>query len=176
MKDKVFLGKINYTRSREAWSSRRLHKSKKEVKSIFQLCCINESYHWLRTHHLWRCIQTPSLEGCHGGRVSIHHEEWCVGVWTETWGEVSCNFQMAIQNQTWSRWEYWKIQGRFLSRGFSQKEGVNYDETFSTVAWYTSIRSIISIASAMGWKLHKMDVKTTFLNGIIEEEVYIEQP
>ena len=43
------------------------------------------------------------------------------------------------------------------------------------MARYTSIRSIIAIASAMGWKLHQMDVKTAFLNGIIEEEVYIEQ-
>ena len=59
---------------------------------------------------------------------------------------------------------------------FSQKEGVDYDETFAHVALYTSIRSIITISLAMGWKLHQMDVKTSFLNGIIEEEVYIEQP
>ena len=44
------------------------------------------------------------------------------------------------------------------------------------MARYTSIRTIIAIASAMEWKLHQMDVKTTFLNGIIKEEVYIEQP
>ena len=63
-----------------------------------------------------------------------------------------------------------------LLEGSLRKEGVDYDETFSPVARYTSIRSIIAIASAMGWKLHQMDVKTAFLNGIIEEEVYIEQP
>jgi hypothetical protein len=63
-----------------------------------------------------------------------------------------------------------------VARGFSQKEGEDYDETFAPVAKYTSIRSIIAIASAMGWKLHQMDVKTAFLNGVIEEEVYIEQP
>jgi hypothetical protein len=50
------------------------------------------------------------------------------------------------------------------------------DETFALVAKYTSIRSIIAIASAMGWKLHQMDAKTAFLNGVIEEEMYIEQP
>ena len=43
------------------------------------------------------------------------------------------------------------------------------------MAQYTSIRLIIAITSTMGWKLHQMDVKTTFLNGIIEEEVYIKQ-
>jgi hypothetical protein len=43
-------------------------------------------------------------------------------------------------------------------------------------AKYTSIRTIIAFAAKMKWKLHQMDVKTTFLNGVIEEEVYIEQP
>ena len=61
-------------------------------------------------------------------------------------------------------------------RGFSQKEGVDYDDTFASIARYTFIKTIISLASVMGWKLHQMDVKTTFLNGVIEEEVYIEQP
>jgi hypothetical protein len=69
-----------------------------------------------------------------------------------------------------------KYKARFMARGFSQKEGEDYDETFSPVARYTSIRAIISIAASMGWNLHQMDVKTTFLNGAIEEEMYIEQP
>ena len=43
-------------------------------------------------------------------------------------------------------------------------------------ARYTSIRTIMALASMMKWVLHQMDVKTTFLNGVIEEEVYIEQP
>ena len=60
-------------------------------------------------------------------------------------------------------------------RGFSQVEGIDYDETFAPVARYTSIKSLISIAAEMGWKIHQMDVKTAFLNGIIQEEIYIEQ-
>jgi hypothetical protein len=47
---------------------------------------------------------------------------------------------------------------------------------FALVSRYTSIRTIISFSTKMKWKLHWMDVKTTFLNGVIEEEVYIEQP
>ena len=69
-----------------------------------------------------------------------------------------------------------KHKARFVARGFSQKEGVDYDETFAPVDQHTSIRTIIAIASAMGWKLHQMDVKAAFLNGVIEKEVYIEQP
>ena len=69
-----------------------------------------------------------------------------------------------------------KFKAKFVARGFSQVEGVDYEETFAPVARYTSIRSIISIAAEMGWKIHQMDVKTAFLNGFIQEEVYIEQP
>jgi hypothetical protein len=69
-----------------------------------------------------------------------------------------------------------KHKARFVACGFSQKEGIDYEERFSPVARYTSIRTIIALAAKMKWKLHQMDVKTTFLNGVIEEEVYIEQP
>ena len=55
-----------------------------------------------------------------------------------------------------------------MARGYSQKEGINYEETFSPVARYTSIRTIMAVASMMKWDLHQMDVKTTFLNGVIE--------
>jgi hypothetical protein len=69
-----------------------------------------------------------------------------------------------------------KYKARFVARGFSQIEGIDYDETFATVTRYSSIRSILALSAQMGWHIYQMDVKTTFLNGIIEEEVYIEQP
>jgi hypothetical protein len=69
-----------------------------------------------------------------------------------------------------------KYKAPFVAQGFSQVEGFDYDETFTLIARYTSIRSVISIATEMGWKIHQMDVKTAFLNGLIQEEVYIEQP
>jgi hypothetical protein len=69
-----------------------------------------------------------------------------------------------------------KHKARFVVRGFSQKEGIDYEETFAPIAKYTSIRTIIALAAKMKWKLHQMDVKTAFLNGVIKEEVCIEQP
>jgi hypothetical protein len=59
-----------------------------------------------------------------------------------------------------------------VDRGFSQQEGEDYDKAFALVARCTSI----SLAASMGWSLHQMDVKTTFLNEVIKEEIYIEQP
>ena len=61
-----------------------------------------------------------------------------------------------------------------MARGFSQKGGIDYEETFALVSLYTSIRAIMALASMMKWDLHQMDVKKSFLNGVIEEEVYIE--
>ena len=63
-----------------------------------------------------------------------------------------------------------------MAKEYAQKEGIDYEETFAPVACYNSIRSVIYLAAHMGWEIHQMDVKTTFLNGVIEEEVYIEQP
>eukprot|EP00253_Pinus_taeda_P013649 PITA_13649 len=68
-----------------------------------------------------------------------------------------------------------KYKARFVAKGYAQKEGIDYEETFAPVAQYTSIRSVISLIAEMGWEIHQMDVKTTFLNGVIEEEVYIKQ-
>eukprot|EP00253_Pinus_taeda_P035201 PITA_35201 len=69
-----------------------------------------------------------------------------------------------------------KYKARFVTRGFSQKEGIDYDEIFALVARYTTIRSIIALTASQGWNLHQMDVKTMFLHGSIKEEVYVEQP
>ena len=55
-----------------------------------------------------------------------------------------------------------KYKARFVVRGFSQKEGIDYEETFAHVAWYTSIRAIILLAFVLGWRFHQMDVKTNF--------------
>eukprot|EP00253_Pinus_taeda_P028319 PITA_28319 len=68
-----------------------------------------------------------------------------------------------------------KYKARFFARGFSQIEGIDYEETFAPVARYSSIRTILALSAQMGWHIHQMDVKTMFLNRVIEEEVYIEQ-
>jgi len=69
-----------------------------------------------------------------------------------------------------------KYKARFVACGFSQKEGQDYEDMFASVAKYASIRFFIALASIVGYKLHQMDVKTYFLNGVIEDEVYIEKP
>ena len=62
-----------------------------------------------------------------------------------------------------------KYEARFVARDFSQKEGIDYEDSFASVAQYTSIRVIMALTSMMKWDLHQMDVRTSFLNGVIEE-------
>ena len=69
-----------------------------------------------------------------------------------------------------------KYKEIFVAWGFSQKQGIDYQETFAPIAIYTSIRSVLALATVMKWKIHQMDVKTAFLNGVVEEEVYVEKP
>jgi len=57
-----------------------------------------------------------------------------------------------------------KYKARFVAKGFSQIEGIDYDETFAPVAQYSSIKTILALLAQMGWKIHQMDVKTTCLN------------
>ena len=61
-----------------------------------------------------------------------------------------------------------KHKARFVARDFSQVEGIDYDETFALVARYASIRTVMDIVAEMGWNIHQMDVKTAFLNDILE--------
>eukprot|EP00253_Pinus_taeda_P027677 PITA_27677 len=69
-----------------------------------------------------------------------------------------------------------KYKAIFVARVFSQKGGIDYEETFVPNARYTTIRSLVLLATIMGCNIHQMDMKTTFLNETINEEVYIEQP
>ncbi|KAL1204544.1 Retrovirus-related Pol polyprotein from transposon RE2 [Cardamine amara subsp. amara] len=69
-----------------------------------------------------------------------------------------------------------KYKARLVARGFSQEYGVDYLETFAPVSRHDTIRAILALAAQMKWKLYQMDVKSAFLNGDLEEEIYVEQP
>ena len=59
-------------------------------------------------------------------------------------------------------------------KGYKQTPGMNYFEVFALVARLNIIHMIISPSAQNSWKIYQMDVKSTFLNGVLEEEVYIE--
>src|SRR5262249_46094582 len=69
-----------------------------------------------------------------------------------------------------------KYKARLVAKGFKQKEGIDYFDTYSPVARMTTIRVLVALASIYDLKIHQMDVKTAFLNGELEEEIYMDQP
>ena len=63
---------------------------------------------------------------------------------------------------------------RLVAKGFTHKYGIYYEETFAPVARQETIRMLISLAAQKKWSIHHMDMKIAFLNGYVEEEVYVE--
>jgi hypothetical protein len=100
----------------------------------------------------------------------------------EVWHLVPC----PNQNVLGTKWVFCNKQdehgvvtgnkAQLVVKGYSQIEGLDFDETYAPVARLESIRILLAYATYHGFKLYEMDVKSTFLNGPIKEEVYVEQP
>jgi hypothetical protein len=69
-----------------------------------------------------------------------------------------------------------RYKARLVAKGFSQKEGVDYKETFAPVAKFTSIRLLLALAAQRDYEIHQMDVKTAFLHGDLDVDIYMRQP
>jgi hypothetical protein len=66
-----------------------------------------------------------------------------------------------------------KLKACLVVKGFQQKEGQDYKESFALVVKWNTLRSIVSLAGHHGWDILHLDVKTAFLNGVIEEDIYV---
>ena len=69
-----------------------------------------------------------------------------------------------------------KHKARLVAKGYVQKKGVDFEEVFAPVARLDTIKLILALAAHRVWKIHHLDVKLAFLNGELEEEVYVGQP
>jgi hypothetical protein len=114
---------------------------------------------------------------------SAMHEEIQALRANRTWTLVPFKTSM---NVVGSRWVY-KIKRRsdgsierykacLVARGFTQQEGIDYSETFCPVIKQATVRLVFSIVVSCGWKIHQLDIHNAFLNGVLDEEVYMKQP
>jgi hypothetical protein len=69
-----------------------------------------------------------------------------------------------------------KYKSRLVAKGYSQIEGIDFGEIFSPVARLTYIRFMLFVVSAFDFEVEHMDLKTTFLHGDMEEEIYMKKP
>ena len=68
-----------------------------------------------------------------------------------------------------------RYKARLIAKGYTQVQGIDYEETFSLVARYESIRYLLAHAALQDWEIEAMDVKLVYLHGVLDEEIYMEQ-
>jgi hypothetical protein len=69
-----------------------------------------------------------------------------------------------------------KHKARLAAKGYVQRQGMDFEEVFASVARMELVRVMLAVAAHHGWTVHHMDVKSTFLNGDLAEKVYVHQP
>jgi hypothetical protein len=112
---------------------------------------MNEEYHSLMANDTWDLVPLPK------GRKLVR----CKWVY---------------RNKYASDGSVERHKARLVAKGFSQVEGIDYNETFAPVAKMNFICLVLSLVASHKWEVHQMDVKSAFLHGDLQEEIYMEQP
>jgi hypothetical protein len=135
------------------------------------------------------------LAAAYVGRDPASYSEAMRSADADQWSEA-CQYEIdaLAKNGTWelvdlppgckavkSKWVFkLKADGRYrtclVAKGFTQIPGVDFDETFSPVTCFESLRMLLALAALEDWHIHQMDVKSVFLNGMLDEEIFMEQP
>ncbi|GKB39394.1 retrovirus-related pol polyprotein from transposon TNT 1-94, partial [Tanacetum coccineum] len=138
----------------EASSSRDLIEPKNFKSTITEDCwfqAMQDEIHEFDRLQVWELV--PQLD-----RVMIITLKWIYKVKLDEYGDVLKN------------------KARLVAKGYRQEEGIDFEESFAPVACIKAIRIFIANAASKNMTIYQMDVKTTFLNGELKEEVYVSQP
>ena len=93
-----------------------------------------------------------------------------------TKGHTAIGVKWVYKKKMNPKGEIERYKARLVVKGYRQKAGIDYDEVFAPVARMETIRLLISQEAQFEWPVYQMDVKSAFLNGVLEEEVSVEQP
>ena len=112
---------------------------------------MQDELHQFQTHEVWTLVPHPP-------NINVIGTKWI------------------FKNKSDEKGVVVKNKARLVAQGYTQVEGIDFDETFAPVARLESIRLLLAIACCLRIKLKQMDVNGAFLNGYIDKEVYVEQP
>ena len=125
----------------------------------------------LRSNEISRWIKAMKEEM----KSLIKNKTWVLVTRTKLQKLIGCKwiFKRKVEATLGNKVRY---KARLVSKGYTQKEGIDYNEVFSPVVKDSSVRILMSVVCQNDWELQQMDVKTTFLHGELEESIYMEQP
>jgi hypothetical protein len=112
---------------------------------------IEEEYAALLANHTWDLVPRPPDTNVVTGKWQFHHK-------LTSDGSLD------------------RYKARWVLRGFTQRPGVDYDETFSPIVKFTTVRVVLSLALSQNRVIHQLDIKNAFLHGTLTETVYCSQP
>lgn len=112
---------------------------------------MEEEIHMIEKNKTWQLVKRPADK-------NVVEVKWIFRLKTNAKGDVV------------------KHKARLVAKGFTQQHGVDYLETFAPVSRHETIRLLLAVAAQRKWELFQLDVKSAFLNGKLEEEIYAEQP
>ena len=112
---------------------------------------MTEEYNSLSKHNTWDLVDLPAGKNLVGSK-------WVYKTKLNSFGEID------------------RFKARLVAQGYSQEYGIDFNEVFAPVARYKSIRSLLAVSNQHNLEVHQMDVVSAFLNGKLEEEIYMQQP
>ncbi|KAH7864181.1 hypothetical protein Vadar_026696 [Vaccinium darrowii] len=137
----------------------------------------------LTANYLLNLVPRKKLDKTPYELLKVHIGSLCMSLAYHTWelvdlppGSKPLGYKWIFKRKMKADGSIDKYKARLVIKGYRQKEGLDYFDTYSPVSRINSIRMIIAIAALRNLEIHQMDVKTAFLNGDLEEEIYMEQP
>ncbi|CAL9021646.1 unnamed protein product, partial [Prunus brigantina] len=119
-------------------------------------------------HTEWRDAMTEEINAL------LKNHTWTLVPSFPSQNLVGCKWVFRIKRHSDGSIERYKA--RLIAKGFHQRPGIDYAETFSPVVKPATIRTVLSLAVSRGWSLRQLDVKNAFLHGFLQEDVYMAQP